>query len=102
MKTLTPVQQDLLTEIYDILLNLYALREQAQRRGDGERIGIINEEIRRAEAKRKIIRGWKTRGEVLVVKIRRKSPPRSEAFCGFAAYSRGSICRIRSTSLTAS
>ena len=33
----------------------------------------------------------------LVVKIRRKSPPRSEPFCGFAAYSRGSICRIRST-----
>ena len=34
---------------------------------------------------------------LLVVKIRRNSPPRSEAFCGFAAYSRGSICRIRST-----
>ncbi len=34
----------------------------------------------------------------LVVKIKRKSPPQFEAFCGFSAHSPGSICQIRSTS----
>ena len=62
---LTPVQKDLLTEIFDILLHLYALREQAQRRGDRERIEIIHEEIRRAEAQRRTIRGWET-GETIL------------------------------------
>jgi hypothetical protein len=39
---------------------------------------------------------------MLVVKIRRTSPRRSEVFSGFPAHSQGSICRIRSTSWRAS
>ena len=59
---MTRAQEELLTDLYDVLLNLYTLREQAQRRGDWDHINLINKEIDRAEAQRRTIRGWESRG----------------------------------------
>ena len=58
-------QEALLTELYDVLLNLYTLRKQAHRRGDWHRTNLINKEIDRAEAQRRTIRGWESRDRTL-------------------------------------
>ena len=51
-----------LTEIYDLLLQLYVLRRDATDDGDLRRLQAVNQEIAPLEAERQSIRRWDTVG----------------------------------------
>ena len=59
---LTPEKRALLTDIEDRLLELYVLREYANKAGDVERIYSIQAEILKTEAQRKEVRQFDTVG----------------------------------------
>jgi len=58
---LTPAQEDLLTEIYDLLLKLYVFRKEAKDQGDWDRVNALEKEIARVEAQRISLRQWEQR-----------------------------------------
>jgi hypothetical protein len=58
---LTPAQEELLTEIYDLLLKLYVSRKEANDQGDWNRVNALEKEIARVEAQRTSIRQWEQR-----------------------------------------
>jgi len=53
---LTSSEEELLREVYDTLLKLYELRRAAIAGADWERVNIVEGEIARAEAQRKVLR----------------------------------------------
>jgi hypothetical protein len=55
---LTPEQEDLLTETYDLLLKLYVYRNEAKDQDDGDRLNALEGEIAKLEAQRISIRQW--------------------------------------------
>ncbi len=59
---LTPEEHALLTDIQDRLIELYVLREYANKTGDAERIYSIQAEILKAETQRKEVRQFDTVG----------------------------------------
>jgi len=60
---LTPAQEELLTEVYDLLLKLYVFRKEAKDQGDWDRVNALEKEITRGEAQRILIRQWEQRPE---------------------------------------
>jgi hypothetical protein len=53
---LTPEERDLLLDVQDRLLELYVLREQANRTGNPEGVSSVETDIAEAEAEREEIR----------------------------------------------
>ena len=53
---LTPEERDLLLDVQDRLLELYVLREQANRTGNREGVSSVEADIAEAEAEREEIR----------------------------------------------
>src|SRR3954452_12963972 len=62
---LTPAEEEVLTEIFDLLIKLYVFRAHAKEQGDTERVNALELEITRAEAKRKILGEWENQGGIL-------------------------------------
>ena len=58
---LTSEQEDLLTELYDLLLKLYVFRKKAKDKGDWDRVSALEREIVKAESQRISLRQWDQR-----------------------------------------
>ena len=59
---LTPEERNLLIQVYDVLVELYTLRQEANLQGNLERANALQLEIDRVEAQRAEIRCWDTVG----------------------------------------